>query len=185
MDNGASSYRRFLDGDDSGFVEIIRDYNEGLTFYLFGIVGDLNLAQDLTEDTFVRIITKKPKFSAKSMFKTWLYAIGRNVAKDYIRRISKVTQVSVDECADLSDMDLSPLDAYIKEEQKRELHCALAKLCTDYRQALWLVYFEEMSLKDVAQVMGRSQHACETLLYRARKSLKAELEKEGFVYERL
>ena len=75
MDNGASSYRRYLDGDDSGLVELVRDYKDGLILYLNGITGNFCLAEELMEDTFFKLAAKKPKFSGKSSFKTWLYSI--------------------------------------------------------------------------------------------------------------
>ena len=77
MDNGASSYRRFLDGDDSGLCEIIRDYKDGLILFLYSVTHNPTLAEELCEDTFVRIAVKKPRFSEKSSFKTWLYATRR------------------------------------------------------------------------------------------------------------
>ena len=91
MDNGASSYRRFLDGDENGLVEIIRDYKDGLIFYLNGFTQNIYVAEELAEETFVKLVVKKPRFSNKSIFKTWLYAIGRNVAIDYLRHASKTS----------------------------------------------------------------------------------------------
>ncbi|MBE6733786.1 MAG: RNA polymerase sigma factor [Ruminococcaceae bacterium] len=185
MDNGACSYRRFLDGDDEGFVEIIRIYKDGMILYLCGITGNIYLAEDLTEDTFVKIITKKPKFAGKSTFKTWLYAIARNVALDYLRKNKGVVLVSTEDIHSLAG-DMESLErAYIKEEEKIELHRAMDNLIPDYRQVLWLVYFEGFTAKEVADVMHKSLHSVETLLYRAKRSLKAELEKGGFVYEGL
>ena len=66
MDNGASSYRRFLDGDDNGFVEIVRDYKDGLILFLDSFVRNLSIAEDLAEDTFVKLGIKKPRSSGKS-----------------------------------------------------------------------------------------------------------------------
>ena len=65
------------------------------------------------------------------------------------------------------------------------MHKLLKKLKPEYRQVLWLVYFENFSNKDVAAVMRKSVHNIETLVYRARKALKSQLEMEGFVYEEL
>lgn len=86
MEDGASSYRRFLDGDDSGFVEIVRVYNDGLILYLNSFVGNISVADELSEDVFVKLGVKRPRYTGKSSFKTWLYAIGRNAAIDYIRK---------------------------------------------------------------------------------------------------
>ncbi len=185
MDNGAASYRRFLDGDDSAFVELIRDYKDGLILYLCGVTGNIHLAEDLTEDTFVKIITRKPKFAEKSTFKTWLYAIARNVAFDYLRKNKGTQQVSIEELHSLQSDEDSLERVYIKEEERIELHKAMEALIPDYKQVLWLTYFEEFSAKEVSRIMRKSVHSVETLLYRARRSLKAELEREGFVYEGL
>ena len=184
MDNGAGSYRRFLDGDDSGFIEIIRDYKDGLIFYLNGFVNNIHTAEELAEDTFVKIVTKKPAYRGKSSFKTWLYAIGRNVAIDYIRR-NKKAALPVDEFRAFISEEESLEQSYIREERKITVHKALRKLKMEYQQILWLIYFEEFSNQEAAAVMKKSVHNIESLVYRARKSLKTELEKEGFDHEGL
>ena len=186
MDNGASSYRRFReDGDESGLVEIIRDYKDGLILYLNSFVGNIHTAEDLAEDTFVLLGIKKPKDKGKGSFKTWLYTIGRNVAIDYLRRNSKRSNISIDDCPELFSDEQNLEHAYIKEERKITLHRAISKLKSEYRQVLWLVYFEDFSTKQAAVVMKKSVHNVETLVYRARKALKSQLELEGFVYEEL
>ena len=58
MDNGASSYRRYLDGDDTGIVEIIRDYKDSLTLYINSYVHNIFIAEDLMEDTLVKVLLK-------------------------------------------------------------------------------------------------------------------------------
>ena len=186
MDNGASSYRRFRDfGDESGLVEIIRDYKDGLILYINSFVCNIYTAEDLAEDTFVLLFIKKPKDNGKASFKTWLYAIGRNLAIDYLRRESKINRVPLESCAELISEEESLEAAYIREERKVLVHKALNKLKPEYRQVLWLAYFEEFSNKEIAYIMKKSVHNIETLSYRARKSLKAQLEMEGFIYEEL
>ena len=97
MDNGASSYRRFLQGDENGFIEIVRDDKDGLILYLSGIVGSISLAEELTQDAFVRLGIKKPRFSGTSSFKTWLYAIGRNLALDFLRKAKRRGEIPLGE----------------------------------------------------------------------------------------
>ena len=186
MDNGASSYRRFRDeGDESGLAEIIRDYRDGLIFYLNGFVNNIQVAEELAEDTFVLLGTKKPKDKGIGSFKTWLYTIGRNIALNYLKRRARLSEISVDDCPDLISEEENLEIVFIKEEQKIMVHRALKKLKPEYHQVLWLIYFENFSNKDVAMVMKKSVHNVETLVYRARKSLKSQLEMEGFVYEEL
>ena len=65
------------------------------------------------------------------------------------------------------------------------MHKAMRKLAPEYRQVLWLVYFDELSNKEAAKVMKKSVRSIESLLYRARKALRSQLETEGFEYENL
>ena len=186
MDNGASSYLRFRDdGDESGLVEIIRDYKDGLIFFLCGIVGDITVAEELAEDTFVLLGTKKPKDKGKSSFKTWLYTIGRNIAVDYLRKRKRGDSVSLESCPELTSDEASLEETYLSEEQKITLHRAMRALKNEYRQVLWLVYFDGLSVKEAASVLKKTVHSTETLLYRARKELKKQLESEGFDYENI
>lgn len=182
MDNGAEFYRRFLDGDDSGIVDIIRDYKNGLVMYLNGITGNLSFAEEIMEDTFFKLLTRKPKFSGRSTFKTWLYAIGRNTAYDKIRKNSRNPHIYMEAIygeADESDLERD----FLKEEQKITLHRAMWRLPSDYRQVLYLTFFEEFSNGEAAKIMSKNKRQIENLLYRAKKSLKTELEKEDFEYE--
>ncbi len=185
MDNGASSYRRFREeADPSGLAEIIREYRDGLILYLNSFVGNIHTAEELAEDTFVLLGTKKPRDKGKGSFKTWLYTIGRNIAINYLKKNSKRNEISIDDCLELKSQE-NLEENYIKEERKITVHKAMKKLKPEYRQILWLVYFEDFSLKEAAAVIKKSVHNAETLVYRARKALKTQLETEGFVYEGL
>ena len=185
MDNGASSYRRFLEGNDDGIVQIIKDHKDGLMFYLNSFVQNIHLAEDLTEDTFVKLIARRPRFSGKSTFKTWLYAIGRNVALDFLRKNAKLPTVSAEEAMTLIADEADVARQYLCSERKLQVHKALKQLNDEYRQVLVLVYFEDFQNDQVASIMGKSKKQIENLVYRAKLSLKSELEKEGFVYEDL
>ncbi len=185
MDNGASSYRRFLDGDDDGIVEIIKDYKDGLMLYLNGYVNNINIAEDLMEDTFVRLVTKKPRFSGKSSFKTWLYAIGRNIAVDYVRKHTKVPEVSMEDLSVILSDEADVVKEYLRDEQKIILHAALKKINVEYSRVLYLIYFEDFNITQAASIIKKSYKQTENLVYRAKRSLKSQLEMEDFVYEDL
>ena len=183
MDNGASSYRRFLDGNDNGITEIVENYKDGLILYLNGYVNNIFIAEELTEDTFFRLVIKKPKYSGKSTFKSWLYAIGRNVAVDYIRHNSKILNVPIDDVENYLIEEQNLEETYIKEEDKLIVNKALNELIPEYRNVLWLTYFEEFSNKETAIILKKTERQIKNLLYRARKALKSKLEKEGFEYD--
>ena len=185
MDNGASSYLRFLDGDDNAFVAIIRDYKDGLILYLDSFTHNIYAAEELMEDTFVKIVTKKPAFHRGSSFKTWLYAIAGNLARDWLRKNRRRMTVSIDDLSQdlIAEDDLER--QYLREESRITTRRALRKIHSEYAQVLYLVYFEGFTNEQAAKVMRKSKRQVENLIYRAKHSLKSELEKEGFTYEEL
>lgn len=184
MDNGESSYRRFLAGNDEGLHEIICEYQDGLMLYLNSFVQNIRIAEDLTEDTFSELAINRPRFSGKSAFKTWLYAIGRNLACKYIRKHSKLSVVPLESQEYLADEENLERN-YIKDEQKRMVHHAMHRLKAEYRQALYLTFFEGFSNAETAGIMNKSKRQIESLLYNAKKALKSDLERSGFHYEEL
>jgi len=185
MESSAGSYCRFLAGDESGLVEIIRDYRDGLILYLYSFTGDLRAAEELAEDTFVKLAVKRPRDKGGASFKTWLYAIGRNLALDHLRRSAARREAPLEAASARTSEAESLEQRCLRTERQQQLRRAMARLKPEYRQVLWLVYFEDFSLKDAARVMKKSTHAAETLVYRARQALKAEWIKEGFDDEEL
>ena len=181
MNSGADNYRRFLSGDNDGLADLVRSYRDSLTLYIYSIVGDIDIAEELMEDTFVRLYVKKPKYSGKSSFKTWLYSIGRNLALDHLRRMKKKKYASLEECKELCSVtDIE--ENYIKEEEKLMVHKALKKLRIQYSQAICLTYIEGFSNFEAATIMHKTSRQMTNLLYQAKKALREELEKEGISY---
>ena len=178
MGSGENNYRRFLDGDKDAFALLIDEYYDGLALYLNTYFRDLITAVEAAEDVFVKLVTKKPRFSSKSSFKTWLYAIGRNAALEKLRKLSRHAESPIDEAYDVpSDHEIE--NEYLKTERNVSLHKAMKRLKSEYRQSLWLMYFESLSVSEIASVMKKSVSSVDHLLRRSREELKKELEKEG------
>lgn len=184
MDNGAECYSRFLSGDKTAIEEIIRDYKDGLVFYLFNIVGDYQRAEELTIDTFIKLFYEQPKFKWKCSFKTWLFAIGRNTAVDYIRKNKRISEVSIDDAFDISDGE-NLEKTYIKNDELYKLRKTINKLKPEYSQVLYLNFLEGFNTGETAKIMDKSNKQITDLLYRAKAALKKEIEKEGYNYDGL
>lgn len=177
-----NAYTRYLDGDDNALMDIIREYMNGLTMYLNNYVHDFSVAEELSCETFVRLADKKPHYQGNSSFKTFLYGIGRKIALMYIRNNKKYAVEPLEAALEIADsFDLE--EEYLIGERNRQLYSAMKKLKSEYAQALWLMYFEDYSNKELAMVMRKSLPAVKVLLHRARLALKTVLEKEGFEYE--
>lgn len=185
MDSGAKNYLRFLEGDDEGIGEIIREYRDGLMMFLNGYVKNIHTAEELTEDTFFKLVVKKPKYKGDYSFKTWLYTIGRNETVNYLKRRKRFSDKPFEDYENLLRDEENLEKLYFVEERKIAVHSSLEKLNEDYRQVLFLTVFEELTNEETAKVMKKNKRQIENLVYRAKRALKAELKKEGFVYEEL
>ncbi|MBQ9765002.1 MAG: sigma-70 family RNA polymerase sigma factor [Lachnospiraceae bacterium] len=179
MDNGASSYRRFLEGDESAFDDIIREYRNSLTFFINRYVHDIDAAEDIAIDVFMELIVYRNRYNFKTSLKTYLFMVGRSRAIDYIRRHNKFRLVEYDEVADELTDDYEVEDTLLQDERKRVINNALSELPKDMRVAIHLVYFEELSYKEVAEIMRKTTKQIDNLLYRSKDRLRTILGKEG------
>lgn len=182
MDSGAEEYKRYLDGDDDGIVKLIATYKDGLLFYLNGFTHSLEDAEELTEDTFVKLAIEKPRYNGKAAFKTWLYTIARNLTIDRLRKEQAWRWVPLGNAEDVIDRE-DAAAVLLRTERDRRVHAAMKTLTPEQQQVLWLVYFEDFSSAEIGMILGKKAAAVDSLAYRARKALKEELERSGFTYE--
>lgn len=183
MDHGEGSYRRFLAGDKNALVEIVTEYRPGLQNYIHSIVRNFAVAEDLTEETFVKLLVKKPRSKGSASFKTWLYTIGRNIAIDWLRKNPNGKLLALDVCKEMQSDEQAFEELYYREETKKAVRDALDRLHPEYRNVLILSYFEDFSIEEIAKILKKSKKATSVLLHRAKQSLKKQLEKENFTYE--
>ena len=178
MDNGASSYRRYLDGEEAAFDEIVKELFDSLVFFIDRYVHDPYTAEDIAIDAFSDLVVHRHRYNFKVQLKTYLFMIGRSRALNYIKRRNRIQMLPLDEAACLADrQDLE--EAVLTDETKRTVNGALEQLPEDMRLAVHLVYFESLSYEETARVMKKSRKQIDNLLYRAKKQLRTILEKEG------
>ncbi len=183
MDNGASSYRRFLEGDSTGLRDLIEEYRMPLQMFILSFVKSNETAEEAAIETFVKLACKKPRFTGKASFRTWLFRIGRNTAVDLVRKEQKNNTVSIEDINEPVSAQPSPDDIYITEERNRQLVSSMKNLKSEYYTVLWLRYFEDMQVKEIALIIKKSEGSTRVLLSRAREALKNQLGKDGFDYE--
>ena len=177
MNNAETGYQRFLDGDKEAFAAVIEAYRSHLTYFIFGYVKNASAAEELAEDTFVELILHPHRYRRGSSLKTFLFAIGRNKAVNYVKYHARHPVIDFDELPELPDTAF-PEEQLLQKEKYRELYAAMMELKEEYRTALWLVYFENMSNQDAARVMKKNRKQIENLLFRAKRSLQEKLGKE-------
>ena len=178
MDNGASSYRRFLDGDESAFEDIMKSLFRGLVFFIDGFVHDTHAAEDIAIDTFSDLVVHRHRYNFKVSLKTYLYMVGRSRALDYIKHRKVIEFTELSEVQDIAEDEVLE-ETVLTDERKRLVHAAVGKLPQEMRVAVHLIYFDEMTYEEAAKVMRKNRKQVDNLLYRAKKELRVILGKDG------
>ena len=171
-------YRQYLSGDETGLEELIRKYDNPLTLYINGYLHDVHEAEDLMMETFSWLFTKKPRIRDGG-FRAYLYQSARHMALRLLRKKRARNCFSLDALTEEPEARELVEEAVQSAERARLLRTCMAELHEDYREALFLVYFEGLSHAETAAVMGKREKQVADLIYRGKNALRKRLEQEG------
>lgn len=174
---------RLSKGDTVAIEEVYNLYFDRIYSMVYNQVGrNHDSAEEVVQEIWLAVIKSAKKFKGKSSPYTWICSIARHKITDYQRRSYRdsdmVQKPSTNpEIPELQLIDSGPLPEELieKEETKQAVRMALDSLPAHYQQVLMLKYIEEMSAKEVGQVLGKSTKSVESLLDRARLALRNEL----------
>ena len=176
MDNGASSYRRYLDGEEEAFDEIVITLYDPLVLFLCRYVKDPHTAEDIAMDVFSDLVAHKHRYNFRVSLKTYLFMVGKSRALNYLKKHKRMVPIAPEELPTESG-EASPEEQLLVNERKKALHAAMAELPRDMAEAVYLMYFEDLSYEDIARVMKISKKQVDNLLYRGKKQLRTILER--------
>jgi len=155
-------------GDKDALVYLYRNYVEEIYFFLLKRSAGKEEAEDLTSQTFLKMITALPGFAGKSTFKNWLYAIAKNTLMDSWRSRYRTRTVPLEEFLELDvTADDSIYDTTNSKKYMEKLHKILNELPKDYREVINCRFFESLSLKETAERMGKTVGNIKVIQYRA------------------
>ena len=132
-------------------------------------------------EAFSRIFAKERPVTGAGAFKAYLYKTARNLALRH-RKKYRFSCLRLDELSFEPQSDVLADTQLVRSEQRRQLYAALQKLKAEYREALYLVYLEDLSYRNAAAVMGKNEAQITNLVHRGKQSLKLILEQEGFTH---
>ena len=173
-------YRSYLKDDATGLEELMRRYGSALTLYIDGYIGDVHEAEDLMIEVFSYLFTKRPHIRDGGL-RAYIYKAARHMALRHKSRRRPV--FSLDDLPREPEAEMLVEEAVRSRERSQLLHLCMEQLHVEYREALYLTYFEELSYKEAARVMGKNVKQVTNLVYRGKQSLRRLLEQEGFIYE--
>ena len=177
-----TAYCKFLKtGDETLFKVLVERHKNSLTLFLFGMVGNMEDAEELMVDAFAIAASGTARYTVKkdSSFKTWLFAIARNKARMLLRK-RRVIFAELSE--DIKSETALPEPELFEKDDNKNLYEALSEINPDYGQVLYLTYFENMEPAEIARVLKKNKKQVYNLTVRGKEALKQALERKGFDY---
>jgi len=167
-------------GNRDAFELLVKKYQQKVFQSSMGFLHDEDEAADLTQDIFIKVYQQLDKFKGRSSFSTWLFRICVNMGTNHLRK-QKLRQLLRPEEVTITCHSRSPGRAdedLLKQEQKKIIRQALQKLKASQRKVIILSHYQELTNAELAEVMGLSLKAAESLLFRARTRLQDILKRE-------
>lgn len=174
LDRPAHKLEKTLDAE---FQEIMHTYGTKVLRTVYLLVKDRSLAEDLTQDVFVKVYQNLHKFRGESSLHTWIYRIAVNRCKTHlrswsVRHLFPFGEVESESGDTVEGQTLRQLD-------REQVTKAVMSLPPLYRQVIVLHYYQELSIPEVSEVLGIREGAVRTRLHRARQQLEPVLREEG------
>jgi RNA polymerase sigma-70 factor (ECF subfamily) len=179
MNSSTELLARVRSGDDEAFRLIFDRYARPVISFIYDMVGQRDLAEELTQETFVRAYKGIQSLRDDTKLSTWLFGIAKNVARESLRtrwRTDSKVEMEDDGVMQLSDKELLPDDQLINKELNSVIQDALAKLDEDKREVFTLKVFQQRSYEEIAEITGFSIPKLKTDLHRARAEMRRRIQ---------
>jgi RNA polymerase sigma factor (sigma-70 family) len=162
--------RAFLRTQDSAyFSQIYRKYAQKVYGKCISLLKDQQLAEDAMQDIFTKIFMNVSSFNEKSQFSTWIYSVTYNYCIDLIRKGKKTKGLFVDDIERAPDVEDNIEDAFLMEMEVKRLKIILEKIPVDDHAILLMKYQDDMSIRDIAEALQKTESAVKMKLKRAKE----------------
>jgi RNA polymerase sigma-70 factor (ECF subfamily) len=181
MESEPSAIARGLRRRDPDLLDLlIEQYQHRLLRYLVYLSGNRELAEDLFQETWIRVLERGHQYDGRHEFSTWLYAVARNLTIDYLRKKSPVSLDGLmedEEHAPLEPADTRPMawEVVQQHEQAERISAALVGIPAEYREAIVLRFQDGLALEEIAAVTGAPLGTVKSRLYRGLNMLVSQL----------
>jgi len=152
----------YVNGDEGGLVELLRRYQSKIYTSIYLLVKDSDLAEDIFQDTFIKVINtlKAKKYNEEGKFLPWVSRIAHNLVIDHFRREKRAPMVNNGDDFDifevLGNYDESMEDRLVREQTHKDLKTLIQKLPSEQKEVLLMRHFGDMSFKDIVDITGVS-----------------------------
>jgi RNA polymerase sigma-70 factor (ECF subfamily) len=172
-DNEQLWIARARQGDDQAFSQLVETYQRPVYNVCYRMLGDAAEAEDAAQESFIRAYTRLDSYDPKRKFSSWMLSIASHYCIDRLRR-RRFSLVSWDDLPPwrwLPDTDPQPEEVMLRSEEQRHIQELLSQLPPDYRAAIILRYWHELSYEEIAEALDSTLSAIKSRLFRARQMM--------------
>jgi len=174
--------KKIADGDRDAFTELYKIFQPRLIKFCSRMLkNDIALAADMADEAMIEVWKSAGTFSGLSLPSTWIHSIARFRMIGYLRKNKEVLQDDNFEQLNIEDTDLQPEDEMVVTERNEQLIENIGKLSEKHKEVIELVYFRELSIRDISEMLDVSENTVKTRMFYARKHLKSILSNEDLL----
>ena len=173
---------RFQSGDERAYIELVNRYRERLINFVFPFLGDFEQAEDVVQETMLKLYEKKHYYREIAKFSTWIYTIARNLANTELRKKKRRKTTYISRMAkDDRQYDIPAVQADLNQNLQNEfirdrIHAAIKELPEHFKTVIILRDIQELSYDDISNIVGVPLGTVKSRINRARLQLQAELQ---------
>lgn len=162
---------------ENAYVDLMNLYGDRLLKTSYLILKDEKEAEDVVQETFIRVFNNIKKFRGDSSLYTWIYRVSQNIIKDRIKK--KIDNIPYEDIPHIHTTE----EIIIKYMDRDLLRAGIDKLGYIYKQVIVLFYFEDLSIREISEILEEKEGTVKSKLSRGRKLLKESLERGGYFHE--
>ena len=179
MEEDKRLYKEFLDGNNEAFNAIISKYEKNLIYFITRYVKDIDVAQDIYQDTVMYLLEHKEKYDDKYSLKAYLYLIAKSRAINYLN--SKKRNVPIENYENTLQEEKLLEDIIFSKERQKKIKKVIRKMKPEYQLVIYLTKIEGLSYKETGIIMDKSEKQIKNLVFNATKKLKKLLVQEKII----
>ncbi len=154
------------------FEELYKAYYQQVYQYLLKLCGDEELAEEITQETFFKVLKSAGSFRGQCKFSVWVCQIAKNTFYTHLKKKKRFADVPVEELSVDAGTDLEKM--MVDREMAMKIHAVLHKLDEPYREVFWMRTFGELSFAEIASIHGKSESWARVTYHRAKMKIKEE-----------
>ena len=177
--------KKFQDGDVGAYNQLVFRFKDRLLNFIYRFVNDLDLAEDLVQDTLLKLYTHKDSYREIAKFSTWLYTIAANLARTELRKKKRRKTFSVTELSRedrefiIASSDVDPSQDFSSQNFEKSVQRALAELPNDFKTIIILRDIQELSYDEISKIVKVPLGTVKSRINRGRVKLQQLLKKKG------